>query len=160
MRFTTFALLLALIIMPMASLAFENKTVVEAYQEAIQKLEAEYQKLKRLTAAAKQKVAELEDEANSIKTLIAEYQTALETTTQVLVSKNEVQLEAVTEAYQKKLAVEADLAEMARHSAQDDANATRAILDELGTSAEKVAKLTDAVSVSSDGKVGVGTTAP
>ncbi|RKZ90977.1 MAG: hypothetical protein DRR19_08485, partial [Candidatus Parabeggiatoa sp. nov. 1] len=74
--------------------------------------------------------------------------------------KHEAQLKAVKEAYHQKLGAEAKLAEMARQSAEDDAKATRAILDELGTSAEKVAKLTDAVSVSSDKQVGIGTTTP
>ncbi|RKZ73312.1 MAG: hypothetical protein DRR19_31110, partial [Candidatus Parabeggiatoa sp. nov. 1] len=66
----------------------------------------------------------------------------------------------IKDAYHQKLGAEAKLAEMARQSAEDDAKATRAILDELGTSAKKVVKLTDAVSVSSDGKVGIGTTTP
>lgn len=103
----TLVSVLALTLTPIASFAYGDKTVVEAYQETIQKLEVEYDKLKRLTADAKQKVAELENDANRIKALIAKYEAALGTST-----------------------------------------------------LEKVAKLTDAVSVSSDGNVGIGTTNP
>jgi len=156
----TLVLLLALTLTPITSIAYGNKTVIEVYQEAIQKLDLEYDKLKQLTTEAKQKVAELENEANSIKGLIAQYETALETTTQALEKKHEAQLKTVKEVYRKELSAEADLAELARHSAEDNDKATRALLDELGTSAEKVAKLTEAVSVSSDGKVGIGTTTP
>jgi len=155
----TFVLLLALTLTPITSIAYGNKTVIEVYQEAIQKLDLEYEKLKQLTTEAKQKVAELENDANSIKTLIAEYETALKTTTQALEKKHEAELKTVKEVYKTELAAEAGLAELARKSAEDDAKATRVILDELG-SAEKVAKLTEAVSVSSDGKVGIGTTTP
>jgi len=149
----TLVLLLALTLTPITSIAYGNKTVIEVYQEAIQKLDLEYEKLKK-------KVAELENDANSIKALIAKYETALETTTQALEKKHEAQLKTVKDAYKTELSAEAKLAELARHATEDDAKATRALLDELGTSAEKVAKLTDAVSVSSDGKVGIGTTTP
>lgn len=160
MRFI-FVLLLAFTFTPFSSLAYyQNRTVIDVYQEAIQKLDGEYQKLKQITADARQKVADLEEETNSVKTLIAKYEAALNTTKQELVMKHEAQLKTVKEAYQKKLAGESDLAEMARQSAEDDAKTTRALLDKLGTAAEKVAKLTDAVSVSSDGKVGIGTTNP
>jgi predicted RNase H-like nuclease (RuvC/YqgF family) len=70
----TLVSLLALTLTPIASFAYGNKTVVEAYQETIQKLEVEYEKLKR-------KVAELENDANRIKALIAKYEVALGTTT-------------------------------------------------------------------------------
>ncbi|MEK8020255.1 MAG: hypothetical protein VSS75_025565 [Candidatus Parabeggiatoa sp.] len=153
----TLVLLLALTLTPIASIA-DNKTVIAAYQETIQKLNVEYDKLKQLTADAKQKVAKLENDANSIKARIAQYETALKT--QALEKKHETQLKIVKDAYRKELAAEAALAELARHATEEDAKATRALLDELGTSAEKVAKLTDAVSVSSDGKVGIGTTTP
>jgi Skp family chaperone for outer membrane proteins len=159
MRFTL-VLLLAFTVTPMTSFAYGNKTVIEVYQEAIQKLDLEYEKLKQLTAEAKQKVADLEKDANSIKTLIAKYEKALETTTQALEKKHEAELKVVKDAYRTELAAEAKLAELARHSAEDNDKATRALLDKLGTSAEKVAKLTNAVSVSSEGKVGMGTTSP
>jgi Skp family chaperone for outer membrane proteins len=152
MRFTL-VLLLALTVTPMTSFAYGNKTVIEVYQEAIQKLTFEYDKLKQLTT-------QLEKEANSIKTLIADYEKALKTTTEALEKKHEAQLKTVKDAYRKKLAAEADLAELARKSAEDNDKATRALLDELGTSAEKVAKLTDAVNVSEADNVGIGTTTP
>jgi len=103
----TLVVSLALTLTPIASFAYSDKTPVEAYQETIQKLNVEYEKLKRLTADAKQKVAELEKDANRIKALIDKYEAALGTTT-----------------------------------------------------LEKTAKLTDAVSVSSDGNVGIGTKNP
>jgi hypothetical protein len=103
----TLVSLLALTLTPIASFAYSDKTPVEAYQETIQKLNVEYEKLKQLTADAKQKVAELENDANRIEALIAKYEAALGTTT-----------------------------------------------------LEKVAKLTDAISVSSDGNVGIGTKNP
>jgi hypothetical protein len=156
----TLVLLLALTVSPISAFAYGNKTVIEVYQEAIQKLDLEYEKLKQLTAEAKQKVADLEKDANSIKTLIADYQKALKTTTQALEKKHEAELKVVKDAYRTELAVEAKLAELARHSAEDNDKATRALLDKLGTSADKVAKLTDALSVSSEGKVGIGTTTP
>jgi hypothetical protein len=137
----TLVVLLALTLTPIASFAYGDKTVVEAYQETIQKLEVEYEKLKR-------KVAELKNDANRINTLIGKYEVALETTTKL-----------IKDAYHQKLGAEAQLAEQARQSAEDDAKATRAILDELGTSAEKVAKLTNAISVK-NGNVGIGTTNP
>jgi hypothetical protein len=155
-----FILLLAFTFTPFSALAYQNRTVIDVYQEAIQKLEIEYQKLKELTADAHQKAAELEEATNSVKTLIAKYEAALNTTKQKLVMKHEAQLKTIKEAYQKKLAGESDLAELARQSAEDDAKATRALLDKLGTSAEKVAKLTDVVTVSSDGKLGIGTKNP
>jgi hypothetical protein len=173
----TLVLLLALTVTPISAFAYGNKTVIEVYQEAIQKLTFEYEKLKQLTAEAKQKVADLENDANSIKTLIAKYETALKTSTEDLEKKHEAQLKAlekkheaelkaVKDAYQTELAAEAKLAELARHSAEearhsaeDNDKATRALLDKLG-SAEKLAKLTNAVSVSSEGKVGIGTDTP
>jgi len=165
----TFVLLLTLTVMPIASLADDNKTVIEVYRQTLQRLTTQYEKLKRLTTEAKQKVTDLENDANSIKALIAKYETALETTLQALEEKHEAQLKTVKEAYRKELAAEAGLAELARHAIEDDAKATRAILDELGTSAKNGVKQTEAVngvkqidgvSVSSDGKVGIGTTTP
>ncbi|MDM8560879.1 tail fiber domain-containing protein [Candidatus Parabeggiatoa sp. HSG14] len=155
----TLVVLLALTLMPIAPIA-HGKTVIEVYQEHIQKLINKDDELEQLITDAKQKVTEFEKEANSIKALIAKYETALETTTQEISVKHEAQLKTVKDAYKTELAAEAKLAEQARKSAEDDAKATRAILDELGTSAEKVAKLTDAVSVSGDGNVGIGTTSP
>ncbi|MDM8559146.1 hypothetical protein [Candidatus Parabeggiatoa sp. HSG14] len=143
----TLVVLLALTLMPIAPIA-HSKTVIEVYQEHIQKLIDKDHELKQLITDAKQKVTDFEKEANSIKALIAKYEADLKTTTQKMEKKNEAQLKAVKDAYRKELSAEADLAELSRKSAEEDAKATRAILDELGTSAEKVAKLTDAVSVS------------
>ncbi len=154
-----FVILLAFTLMPCTSLA-ENKRVIDYYQQALSDYKYAITDLK----AAHAEITAVRDDAAKkvakIEALIAKYETALETTTQALEKKHEARLKAVKEAYRKKLAAEADLAELARQSAEDDANATRAILEGLGTSAEKVAKLTDAVSVSSDGKVGIGTDKP
>jgi flagellar biosynthesis chaperone FliJ len=84
-------------------------------------------KIKAVRDDAAKKVA-------NIDALIAKYEAALETTTK-----------AIKDAYHQKLGAEAQLAEMARQSAQEDAKATRELLDKLGTSAEKVAPLKDAV---------------
>ncbi|HDN28011.1 MAG TPA: hypothetical protein ENG03_13160, partial [Thioploca sp.] len=173
--------LLLTFFMSTASLA-QNKRVIDYYQQALsdykyaitdlKAAQAEITAVKEDTAtkvenilkAAQAEITTVRDDAAKkvakIDALIAKYEAALETTTQALEKKHEAQLKAVKEAYHQKLGAEAKLAEMARQSAEDDAKATRAILDELGTSAKKVVKLTDAVSVSSDGKVGIGTTTP
>ncbi|RKZ82440.1 MAG: hypothetical protein DRR19_20670 [Candidatus Parabeggiatoa sp. nov. 1] len=121
-------ILLAFTLMPCTSLA-ENKRVIDYYQQAlidykyaITDLKAAHAEITAVRDDAAKKVAKIE-------ALIAKYETALETTTQALEKKHEARLKAVKEAYRKKLAAEADLAELARQSAEDDANATRAILE-------------------------------
>jgi septal ring factor EnvC (AmiA/AmiB activator) len=47
-----------------------------------------------------------------------------------------------------------------RESAKETNGQIKALLTQLDTTAEQVAKLTEAVSVSEDGKVGIGTTNP
>ena len=70
----TLVVSLALTLTPIASFAYSDKTPVEAYQETIQKLNVEYEKLRK-------KIAELENDANRIKALIDKYEAALGTTT-------------------------------------------------------------------------------
>jgi len=141
-------LVVLLAFMSTTSLAAENKQVrvidyyqqaLTDYQRAINDLKAAQAEIKAVRDNAAKKVAKID-------ALIDKYEAALKITTKL-----------IKDAYRQKLGAEAQLAEQARESAEDDAKATRAILDELGTSAEKVAKLTDAVSVK-NGNVGIGTT--
>jgi len=149
----TLVLLLTLILTPIASYAYGNKTVIDVYQDAIEKLRFDYQNaikklkfeyetLKKLTSNARQKIAELKNEANSIKTLIGKYEAGLETSIQAMQKKHDARLKDIKDAYQKKLSAEADLAELARKSAEEDAKATRAIIDELKGRIENVKALT------------------
>jgi len=125
-----FVILLALMITPNASYA-KCQNIIDCYQQALNDL----------------KHAQAEIKAVSIKAdkLVKEYQT---------------RLQRLEESYTKKMEGNAGLAQLSLESAKKDAKAIKALLDELGTSAEKVAKVTDAVSVSGDGNVGIGTNTP
>ncbi len=174
--------------MSTASLA-QNKRVIDYYQQALsdyknaitdlKAAQAEITAVKEDTAtkvdnilkSAQAEVTAVRDDAAKkvakIEVLIAKYEAALETTTQQMEKKHEAQLKQLEAehaereaAYVKKLDGTAELAEIHYQSAKKADKQINALLTELDTSAKKVVKLTDAVSVSSDKKVGVGTAAP
>jgi predicted Fe-Mo cluster-binding NifX family protein len=174
--------------MSTASLA-QNKRVIDYYQQALSDYKNAITDLKAahaeitavkedtatkvdniLKAAQAEVTAVREDAAKKvakIEALITKYEAALETTTQQIEKKHEARLKQLEAehaekeaAYVKKLDGTAELAEIHYQSAKKADGQINALLTKLGTSAKKVVKLTDAVSVSSDEKVGVGTTTP
>lgn len=145
--------LLALTLMPLVSLADTDEAAFEIYQNIIVDLETKYQTINQLTANVKQKIATLEEEANNIKNLITKYEGMLENIRQEQLKKHEKRLEILTQAHLKRLKEEVHVVGQARHAIQKDAKATRVILEELDTSVKKIAKLTNAISVSEDGKM-------
>lgn len=153
MRFI-FVILLALMITPNASYA-KCQNIIACYEQALSDFRRAQADIKAVSIEAEKKAAEIE-------TLIAKYESALETTTQGLVTDYQTRLQRLEKAYAnkmagdaKKMAGNAGLTQLSLESAQQDAKAIKALLDELGTSAEKVAKVTDAVSVSDEGNVNV-----
>jgi Skp family chaperone for outer membrane proteins len=165
MRLIFIITLAALSIMPIAAYA-SCKTMIDCYQQALIDLKRAHAEIKAVSLEAEKKAAKIES-------LIAKYESALKTTTDDLVTAYQTQLESLEKAYAtrlrlfeeayvnkmvgdaKKMEGNSRLAQLSLELAQQDAKAIKALLDELGTSAEKVAKVTKAVSVSAEGNVNV-----
>jgi enamine deaminase RidA (YjgF/YER057c/UK114 family) len=147
------AMLLGLTLIPIISSAQDDKTTLDVYQNIIGGLKAKHQVINQLTVDVQQKLLELKKEAENIKTLIAKYEAVLETNTQQPPQEHNPQLTTASQNALKKLKEAAKLAEQARQSAEKDAKAAQAILDELGITVENIVKLTNVIDVSSDENV-------
>ncbi len=150
--------LLAFTLTPTASPAAGCKYVIDCYQQALSDLETARARIKESRA----EVNALIERASEIEQLIAKYEAASDQTTHALVKLLDTRLTQIEAdyankeaAFVKKLEATADLTESHYQSAKQADEKIQALLKQLNTSAEQVAKLTSAFSVSSDGNVQV-----
>jgi len=135
-----------------AELAATSQALMDKYQAQLKASEERMTQALDLTKNAREYFEKTQaDIAVTLEKLTAQHQAALKATTQALMKEYQARLNAFEKAYTKKMAGEAELTRLARESAEKDANETRALLEGLGTSAEKVAKLTDTITVSNQG---------
>ncbi|MDM8561230.1 hypothetical protein [Candidatus Parabeggiatoa sp. HSG14] len=154
-------LLVSTLAVPITSVAAsDNKTAIDVHRQAIEELRQEQEELEAVSEATIKKVAEIDIDA-----LVAKYESALAKTTQQIRSQYETKIQQIQwdhakreKAYENKLRQATELADRALRKAQRQERQVEKLLTKLGAYGGEVKKLTDAVSVSEDGKLGICTT--
>ncbi len=141
-----------LVLVPMVSFA-KCETPIDCYKQALEDLQDARAEIEAVKKDADAKM-------ESIDKLIIQYQAKLEETTKQMTSEYKEKLdklvidhEAMEKAYKKKLDGNDELSALSLKAVKENQAESQKLLEEFGTSGEEVKKLTDAVSVSEDGKV-------